>query len=135
MSASSTQPPFVPALAEDGHLETCWMSAVHAKPTSCWLQLELPNKALLNRLGVAVGSGRPPFGFDHFARLRRVRFEFDESSLSHDFEDRPQIQYIDLTTPVYTRKIRMLVQSVYAGRDSSQLAIPELEAWGHVQGT
>lgn len=88
-----------------------------------WIKLLFPSKVKIDVLGLHLGYADP----EHYSamnRPRRLEFEFsDGSTAEYEFLDQNEMQYVQLSTSVETRSVKITLLSVYPGRDTHGTAI------------
>jgi hypothetical protein len=131
ISASSWELAHPPAHAADGDPYTFW----HAWKTEKfaegeWLTFTFPSERIITRIGLL--PGRMGAGARAEGRIRSVLVKAgDEPPQKLLFQDRPELQYRDLKTPVRTRKLILRAVTVLPGRETRHILIPEVQVWGH----
>jgi hypothetical protein len=131
ISASSWELAHPPVNAADGDPYTFWHAWKSERfPEGEWLTLSFPTERVVSRIGLL--PGRLGAGARAEGRVRSVMVKAGKSAPQKLlFEDRPEMQYRDLKTPLRTRKLVLRVVTVLPGRETRHLLIPEVQVWGY----
>jgi hypothetical protein len=131
ITASSWELAHPPVHASDGDPYTFWHAWRSERfPEGEWLTLSFPTERVVSRIGLL--PGRMGEGARAEGRVRSILVKAgEEPPQKLLFQDRPEIQYQDLKTPVRTRKLVLRIVTVLPGRETRHLLIPEVQVWGH----
>jgi ribosomal protein L40E len=131
VSATSWEQAHPPALAADGDPYTFWHAWKSEKfPEGEWLTLTFPEKRRITRIGLL--PGRAGAGARAEGRIKSLLVKAPGAAPQKLlFDDRPEIQYRDLKTPVEARQLILRIGTVRPGRETRHIVIPEVQAWGY----
>jgi len=130
IAASSYELANPPARAADGDPYTAWHAWMTERfPEGDWLTLTFPTRRWVSRIGLIPGQIGPRAGVD--GRVRSIIVKAAGTPPQKlIFDNRPQIQYRDLPSPVLTKSLTLRVVTVQPGRRSRHIIIPEVQVWG-----
>jgi F5/8 type C domain-containing protein/double zinc ribbon protein len=131
ISASSWEVAHPPEAAADGNPYTFWHAWKTEKfPEGEWLTLTFPTERVVSRIGLLPGRQGPGARAEGRVRSLMVKAS-DAPPQKLFFQDRPALQYRDLTTPVRTRKLILRIGKVLPGWETHHIIVPELQVWGY----
>lgn len=131
ITASSWELAHPPAHASDGDPYTFWHAWQSERfPEGEWLTLTFPEERVISRIGLL--PGRMGGGARAEGRVRSVLVKSgNEPPQKLLFQDRPEVQYRDLKTPLQTRKLVLRIVTVLPGQETRHVVIPEVQVWGY----
>jgi len=139
-AASSTHRPgvsrYYASYAFDAREDTAWNEGAPGPGIGEYIKATFPTPRRVTKVGVIPGYDKrhAKYGdvwvLNH--RLRSARLEFsDGSAQTVDFEDRRDIQYIELSSPPLTTYVKLVIVGVYPTKQWDDTAISEIEIWGY----
>lgn len=130
------------AAALDGNAATAWQINPEEQNPGSWIEVDVP-QGTVDKVSVVVGWNDTKLGtWEDYARLKEVRVEIYDGAADdpskpvhesvHTLEDVVMRQMIDLPDTkvgdpegIAGGKVRLVVQSVYEGKDFAHLAVGE----------
>jgi hypothetical protein len=114
----------------DGDPETAWNEGRRGDGTGEWVEITLAGAATVQRLQIWNGHQKEDL-FAHNGRVRMLLIDAGERTFLVELLDVAGPQVVELAEPVRTTTVRLTVDSVYPGERYPELAISEVELYGH----